>query len=313
MKRLLTRLLVACSALVSSSLAFAYPDKPVTIVVAWGAGGATDILVRALQPAWSKNLGAQLIIQNVTGAAGTIGTAQVAAAKADGYTIVVTPAGPVIIWPQLRKLPYSMDSFAAIGRISMSPMVMMVSKDSPYKTATDLFSTIKKSPGKIIAASTGAGTLPHIGIIAMGQSGLDVKHLPFQGSANVMKALLGNTVQVFSDQSQLVPSFEVRPLATWSASRLPEYPDVPTMKELGFNYDIYNWVGAYAPANTPPQILIKLADSLEKTLKDPGVVKELNRLKIQGSHMDQFVFQRFTKDEVVTKRRLLEAADLIAK
>jgi tripartite-type tricarboxylate transporter receptor subunit TctC len=313
MKRFLIRLLVAGSALVSSSLAFAYPDKPVTLVVAWGAGGATDILVRALQPAWSKNLGAQLIIKNVTGAAGTIGTAEVAAAKADGYTIIVTPAGPMTTQPHMRKLPYSVDSFASIGRVSINPQVMMVSKDSPYKTAKDLFDAIKKSPGKIIAASTGAGTLPHVGIIAMGQSGLDVKHLPFQGSVNVMKALLGNTVQVFSDQSQLVPSFEVRPIATWSASRLPEYPDVPTMKELGFDYDIYNWVGAYAPASTPPHILTKLSDSLEKTVKDPEVVKALNRLKIQTSHMDPFVFQRFTKYESARNRTLLEAADLIAK
>jgi tripartite-type tricarboxylate transporter receptor subunit TctC len=313
MKRSLTRLLVACSALIGSSFAYAYPEKPVTIVVAWGAGGATDILTRALQPAWSKNLGAELIIKNVTGAAGTIGTAEVAAAKADGYTIIVTPAGPMTTQPHMRKLPYSVDSFAPIGRVSINPQVMMVAKESPYKSAKDLFDAIKKSPGKILAGSTGAGTLPHIGIIAMNQSGLDVKHLPFQGSVNVMKALLGNSVQVFSDQSQLVPSFEVRPIATWSGSRLPEYPDVPTMKELGFDYDIYNWVGAYAPANTPPHVLTKLSDSLEKTVKDPAVMEALKKLKVQVSHMDPYVFQRFTKSESARNRKLLEAANLLAK
>lgn len=313
MKRSLTRLLVACSAMLCSTFALAYPEKPVTIVVAWGAGGATDILTRALQPAWSKNLGAELIIKNVTGAAGTIGTAEAAAAKPDGYTILVTPAGPMTTQPHMRKLPYSADSFAALGRVSINPQVMMVAKDSPYKTAKELFDAIKKNPGKIIAGSTGAGTLPHVGIIAMNQEGLNVKHLPFKGSVNVMKALLGDSVQVFSDQSQLVPSFEVRPLATWSASRLSAYPDVPTMKELGLDYDIYNWVGAYAPLNTPPHVLTKLSESLEKTVKDPSVVEALNKLKVQVSHMDPYVFQRFTKSESARNRKLLEAADLLAK
>jgi tripartite-type tricarboxylate transporter receptor subunit TctC len=313
MKILLRKLLAGIGLMLGATAVFAYPDKPVTVVVAWGAGGATDILTRALQPVWSKNLGAELIIKNVTGAAGTIGTAEAAAARPDGYTIIVTPAGPMTTQPHMRKLPYSVESFAALGRVSINPQVMMVAKESPYKSAKELFEAIKKNPGKIIAASTGAGTLPHVGIIAMNQSGYDVKHLPFKGSVNVMKALLGDSVQVFSDQSQLVPSFEVRPLATWSASRLAEYPDVPTMKELGMDYDIYNWVGAYAPAKTPPHILTKLADSLEKTVKDPAVVDALKKLKIQVSHMDPFVFKRFTDAESVRNRKLLEAADLLAK
>lgn len=308
-----TKLAVLGASILLSGTALAYPTKPVTIIMAWGAGGATDVLARAIQPAWSKNLGAEIVIKNVAGAAGTIGTAEAANAKPDGYTIIVTPAGPMTTQPHMRKLPYSAESFAAIGRISINPQMMMVPKDSPYKSAKELFDAIKKQPGKMMAASTGAGTLPHVGIIAMNQSGLDIKHVPFKSSVDAMKALLGNTVQVFSDQSQLVPSFDVRPIATWTAQRLPEYKDVPTMKELGYDYDIYNWVGAYAPKGTPPAILEKLVTSLEKTIKDPAVIDALQKLKVQVSYMGPKEFGPFTVAESARNRKLLQAADLLAK
>jgi tripartite-type tricarboxylate transporter receptor subunit TctC len=308
-----TKLAALSAGLLLSGTALAYPTKPVTIVMAWGAGGATDVLARAIQPAWSKNLGAEIVIKNVAGAGGTIGTAEAANAKPDGYTIIVTPAGPMTTQPHMRKLPYSVDSFAPIGRISINPQMMMVPKDSPYKSAKDLFDAIKKQPGKMMAASTGAGTLPHVGIIAMNQSGLDIKHVPFKSSVDAMKALLGNTVQVFSDQSQLVPSFDVRPIAAWTAQRLPEYKDVPTMKELGYDYDIYNWVGAYAPKGTPPAVLDKLVTSLEKTIKDPAVVDALQKLKVQVSYMGPKDFGPFTVAESARNRKLLQAADLLAK
>jgi tripartite-type tricarboxylate transporter receptor subunit TctC len=308
-----TKLAALGAGLLLSGTALAYPTKPVTIVMAWGAGGATDVLARAIQPAWSKNLGAEIVIKNVAGAAGTIGTAEAAAAKPDGYTIIVTPAGPMTTQPHMRKLPYSVDSFAPIGRISINPQMMMVLKDSPYKSAKELFDAIKKQPGKMMAASTGAGTLPHVGIIAMNQSGLDIKHVPFKSSVDAMKALLGNTVQVFSDQSQLVPTFDVRPIATWTAQRLPDYKDVPTMKELGYDYDIYNWVGAYAPKGTPPAVLDKLITSLEKTIKDPAVVDALQKLMVQVSYMGPKEFGPFTVTESARNRKLLQAADLLAK
>jgi len=313
LRKYITKCAVLGATALFSAAAIAFPDKPVTVVMAWGAGGATDVLARAIQPAWSKNLGAEIVIKNVAGAGGTIGTAEAAAAKPDGYTIIVTPAGPMTTQPHMRALPYSVDSFAPIGRVSINPQIMMVPKDSPYKTAKQLFDAIKKEPGKLVAASTGAGTLPHVGIIAMNQSGLNIKHLPFKSSVDAMKALLGNTVQVFSDQSQLVTSFDVLPIATWTAERLPDFKDVPTMKELGYNYDIYNWVGAYAPKGTPQAVMDKLASSLEKTIKDPAVVAALQKLKVEVSYMPPKEFGAFTAAESVRNRTLLQAADLLAK
>jgi len=293
--------------------ALAYPDKPVTIVMAWGAGGATDVIARVLQPVWAKNLGAELIIKNISGASGTIGTAEAAAADADGYTVIVTPAGPITTQPHMRKTPYSVESFAPIGRVSVNPQMMMVSKDAPYKSAKDLFEVIKNEPGKIVAGSTGAGTLPHVGIIAMQQSGLNIKHVPYKSSVDAMKALLSNTVQVFSDQAQLVQSFDVLPIASWSATRSAEYPNVPTMKELGYDYDIYNWVGAYAPKGVPPSVMEKLISSFKKTMQDPAVLDGLKKMKIQVSYMGPKDFGEFTVIESNRNRKLLQAADLLAK
>jgi len=293
--------------------ALAYPEKPVTIIMAWGAGGATDVVARALQPVWSKNLGAEIIIKNISGASGTIGTAAAAAAAADGYTIIVTPAGPITTQPHMRKLPYGVDSFAPIGRVSINPQMMMVPKDAPSKSAKELFEVIKSEPGKIVAGSSGAGTLPHIGIIAMQQSGLNVKHVPYKSSVDAMKALLGNTIQVFSDQAQLVQSFDVLPIATWSATRSAEYPNVPTMKELGYDYDIYNWAGAYAPKGVPPAVMEKLISSFEKTMRDPAVLEALKKMKIQASYMGPKEFGEFTAIESNRNRKLLQSANLLAK
>jgi tripartite-type tricarboxylate transporter receptor subunit TctC len=111
----------------------------------------------------------------------------------------------------------------------------------------------------------------------------------------------------------LVTSFDVLPIATWTAERLPDFKDVPTMKELGYNYDIYNWVGAYAPKGTPQAVMDKLASSLEKTIKDPAVVAALQKLKVEVSYMPPKEFGAFTAAESVRNRALLQAADLLAK
>jgi len=128
-----------------------------------------------------------------------------------------------------------------------------------------------------------------------------------------MKALLSNTVQVFSDQAQLVQSFDVLPIASWSATRSAEYPNVPTMKELGYDYDIYNWVGAYAPKGVPPSVMEKLISSFKKTMQDPAVLDGLKKMKIQVSYMGPKDFGEFTVIESNRNRKLLQAADLLAK
>ena len=292
----------------------AFPEKPITIIVAWGAGGATDLVTRSMQPVLSEKIGADLVVKNVAGAAGTIGTAEAARARPDGYTILITPTGPLTTQPHLRKLPYDFDSFRPIGRIAVTPMLMMVPKTSKYNTLKDVIDDAKANPGSVKFASTGAGTLPHIAILGLNDAaGIDTKHIPYKGSANVMKALLGGEVDVFSDQSQLVPKYDLKSLATWSAERLKDYPDVPTMKELGFDFNIVNWLGMFVPKDVPDDIAAKLVTALEETLSDQRVIDTLTKINVAIGHMPPEAFGEFALSDYARNRKLLEAAGLLKK
>ena len=311
-RRVLRTLLFASVLVPFTSASAQYPQKPVTVIVAWAAGGATDLVTRVMQPALSQKLGADLIIRNVEGAAGTIGTAESARAPADGYTLLITPTGPLTTQPHLRDLPYDIDSFAAVGRIAVTPMLMMVTQASPYRSLKDVLDDAKANPGKVKFASTGAGTLPHISILALNKAAnIDTKHIPYKGSANVMKALLGGEIDVFSDQSQLVPKYELRALSTWSAARLPEFPDVPTMKELGYDFELVNWIGVFAPKGTPQPVIDKLAAALRDTLADQGVIDALDKLKVAVAHQGPADLAAFAQRDYTRNRDLLKEAGLL--
>ena len=289
-----------------------YPERPINVIVAWAAGGATDVVTRALQPVLAEQLGGDLVIRNVAGAAGTIGTAEAAAAPPDGYTLLVTPTGPLTTQPHLRELPYDIDSFDAIGRINITPMVMMATKDSPFQTIEDIIEQAKAEPNSVVFASTGAGTLPHISILALNEAaGIETRHVPFQGSANVMQAMLGGTVHLFSDQAQLVPQYELHAVAVWADERLPEFPDTPTVKESGFDFVLANWLGVFVPAGTPDDVKTVLADALQATLEDPGIVDQLNRMNLQISHMGPDELTEFALGEYARNRELLASAGLV--
>lgn len=290
-----------------------YPSKPVTITVAWGAGGATDSVTRALQDAFARELGADVVVKNVSGAAGTIGTAEVGSARPDGYNVLITPAGPMTTQPHLRSLPYELDSFDSIGRITISPMLMMTAPDSELTSVQDVVDAAKADPGQLTFASAGAGTLPHISILALDNlAGIESKHVPFQGSANAVKALLGGVVEIFSDQAQLAPQYELPALAAWSAERLPEYPDVPTMKELGYDIVMGNWVGMFAPKGTPQDVKDKLTAALKATVEDETTIQNLANLKLKPAWMGQDEFGEFASTVYKQNGNMLAEAGLAA-
>ncbi|MCP5149262.1 MAG: tripartite tricarboxylate transporter substrate binding protein [Ectothiorhodospiraceae bacterium] len=313
-RRSFTAVALATALLATSTVSAEYPEKPVTIVVAWAAGGATDLVTRALQPVLGKQLGADLVVKNITGAAGTIGTAEAARARPDGYTVLITPTGPLTTQPHLRDIPYDLDSFAPIGRIAVTPMLMMVPPSSKYQSLQNVLDDAKANPGKVKFASTGAGTLPHISILGLNKAAsIETKHIPYKGSANVMKALLGGEVDVFSDQAQLVPKYDLRALACWSAARLPEYPDVPTMKELGFDFELENWLGVFVPKDTPQAVVDRLSSALSATLQDASVVAALDKLKVTIAHLGPSELAVFAKKDYDRNRDLLKDAGLLKK
>lgn len=276
-----------------------YPEGPVTMIIAWGAGGGTDVVGRAIQQRLGEELGTNIVIRNLQGASGTIGTAEAAEASPDGHTIIVSPAGPMVTQPHLRELPYGIDSFAGLGRLTIAPSLMMVRSDSPFQTVEDVIAAAKENPGGINFASTGPGTLPHISIMALDrEASIKSRHVPFGGSADAVRALLGGTVDVFTDQAQIAAQYELRPIAALGPDRMPEYPDVPTLQESGYDIDLSNWVGVFVPAGTSNEIRDVLVDKLSIVMDDPSVIDRFQQLNVtpgwlSGSEFDNFVKAQF--------------------
>lgn len=289
-----------------------YPSDTITLLLPYAAGGATDVAARAIQPTLAKTLGTDIIIKNVSGAAGTIGTAEAARARPDGYTVLVTPAGPMAVQPHLRNLPYDLDSFKRVGRVTLAPILTMVSQDSPYNTIQELIAAAKENPGQITAGSSGAGSLPHLAILALNKAaGIELKHIPFQGSNAAIKELLGGTIALFTDQSQSAPKYELNGLLAWSGERLEEYPDTPTMKDLGYDIELGNWIGVFVPLDTPDEIVTALNEALNDTLKHPDVVQNLADLLLVPAPTSIETFDAFVRAESEFSRGMLQDAGLI--
>jgi tripartite-type tricarboxylate transporter receptor subunit TctC len=309
MQRLAARLLTV--ALLVGCLAASAAAADLTIVIAYGAGGASDLTARVIQPELSKILNTQVIIKNVPGAAGTIGATEVARAKPDGNTLLLTPLGPMTIFPQLRKIGYTHESFTPVCKVYDSPLIMMTAKNSGIMTVKDLVEAAKASPGQFPYASTGAGTIPHLSMLALGKAaGVQMKHVPFKGSAEVMQSLLANTVKAFSDQTNLIKQYDLHPLAVFKPERIKEFPDTPTVKEAGYDLSYSIWGGFYAPAGLPKDVLARLDGACQKVLTSKPVVEGLARMQMPIDYLPHDALDRFTRSEIEKNKKLIEESGL---
>lgn len=316
MLKLVTRLLAGALLAICAPVTVlaAYPDKPVTVVVAWPAGGATDLMTRGVQDALAKALGGQVIIKNVPGAAGTIGAADVAGATADGYTLLVSPIGPMVLQPQRMKLTYDVASFAPICKMVDSPIVLMSPPNSPLKTVADVVAKAKAEGGKLAYGSTGPGTIPHISLLGLTKAaGIPLKHVPYKGSADVVQALLSGTVELFADQPNLVPQYNLTPIAIFSEKRIPTYKDTPTVKEAGYDLTFSIWNAMFAPKGTPDDVLAKLESACKAALADAGSIAALDKQKQPIDYRDRAGLKAFVEAEYAKAKALLQDAGLKAQ
>lgn len=292
----------------------AYPERPVTIVVAWPAGGATDLIARGLQDSFQTALGAQVVIKNVVGAAGTIGATEAARATADGYTLLISPIGPIVIQPQRMKITYSADSFDPVCKLVDSPVILMGAPESRFKSVADLVAAAQASPGKIAYGSSGPGTIPHMSKIAFAKAAnIDIKHVPYKGSADVIQGMLSNTVELFTDQPNLVTQYNLKPLAVYADQRIPTFKDVPTMKEAGYNLQFSIWSAMFAPKGTPNGVLNKLEAACRATMADPKVEEMMERQRQPIDFRDRKDLDAFVAAEFKKAGELIDAAGLRPK
>jgi tripartite-type tricarboxylate transporter receptor subunit TctC len=296
--KMVRRLVLAVAALVAGGLAGgafaqAYPMRPVEFVIPFAPGGPTDTAIRLIQPALSANLGAPVVLVNKAGGGGAIGMDAVAKAKPDGYTLAATVRSTLTILPATQPdVTYKISDFAAIGTYALDSQVVMVKSGAPWKTLEELIEHAKKNPGKLTYGSAGQGTNSFFTMELLKLAyGLDVAHVPFGGSGPVKNAILGGHVQVgaaaLSPLLSVIRSGDVTPLVTSATRRNPALPNVPTLTEKGQpDISLSTWAELWAPGKTPRPVMERLAQALEKTMKDPSVVSAIEKAGLQVEYHD---------------------------
>ena len=284
--RTVLRLTLASVGLAAAS-AFAYPDKPIEIVVGFAAGGGTDITARTLAPRLAKALGGQVIVNNKPGASGAIGLAYVARANPDGYTLGMTNMPGLLTLPIERDAGFKPSDFTYIANLVRDPSAFSVTLDSPYKSIADLVAAAKKAPGTISYGSTGVGTDDHLQLVLFeGLTGTKLLHVPFNGAGPLRTAMLGGHVVVGGlNLGEVMPHAgkTLRPLAQASARASPLAPDVATFRDQGVDLVFASERGIVAPKGLPADIEKKLAAALRQVVEDPQFQAEM---KTQFTEMD---------------------------
>ena len=257
-----------------------YPDKPIRMVIAFAAGGPTDIVGRMLAPRLSEILGQQIVIENKPGATGNIGTAMVADSKPDGYTILFS-ASTMAMAPALygKQVGYDpVNGFEGIAYVASVPLIVVVPADGA-KNIADLADMLRKEKGKYSYPSSGNGGMIHLaGYLFVEKVGGEALHVPYRGSAPGMVDLIAGRhafqMDTLGTSKGFIEGGKLRVLAVAADKRLPQLPDVPTVQEaLGFPFSINTWYAAYAPKGTPRPIIDKLNAAFNKVLKEPEVKK----------------------------------------
>ncbi|SMC41620.1 Tripartite-type tricarboxylate transporter, receptor component TctC [Polynucleobacter kasalickyi] len=260
-----------------------YPNRTIKVIVPYVAGGAADITARVICQKLSENLGQSIVVENYPGANGMIGTAMVAKAPPDGYTLVVAASGPIVIAPALYpQMTYDpVKDLAPVSNLTVFQYAVAVRQESPIKDMKDLINVAKNAPETISYGSTGIGGGGHLAGVRLEQvSGTKLIHVPYKGGAAIWTDFLGGqlsfTFEAVVTALPMIKSNKMRVFAVTSAKRATNLPNVPTLAELGFkDYDISQFQGMFAPAKTDPLIIQKLQTEIAKVIKNPEVIKRL--------------------------------------
>ncbi len=281
----------------------AYPSKPVTVVVPFSPGGISDVIGRPFVHSLGKVLKQSFVIENRAGAGGGVGMAYAARAKPDGYTLMVALSSISAIPASDRlfgRLPsYEIRQFAPIALISADPAFLVVRADGPYKSVKDLIDAAKAKPGAIPYGSTGNYGTMHVGMEMFAHAAsIKMNHIPYGGGGQQVAAILGNQVEAITQLPATIAGHvaggKLRPLATFAPARVAGYPDVPTMKELGYaDVEYFVWTGFFAPAGTPPEILATLRRGTREVVQDPEFRNAMEKLRAPVVYKDADEFQAY--------------------
>ncbi len=301
----LRSLLTLLLAIPAVALAQAFPNKPVQLMVAYPAGGSTDIAARIVAAIAEKDLGQSIVVVNKGGAGGQVGWTEMSRVKPDGYYMgfINLPALNTVILDPDRKAAFTIDHFVPVINQVLDPGIIWVKGDSPYKTLKDLIDAARKNPHKISAATTGILSDDHLAILMMEEAapGTFFRIVHFEGGAPVMTAVLGGHIESAFDNVgsvfRRIKTGEVRALAVMDNQRSPFMPDVPTMRELGYPTVLSSSTrGIAVPRGTPQPVIKRLEQSLKKAMDDPEHLKKMEEAGLQLRVMIGDEYLRYYKD-----------------
>jgi tripartite-type tricarboxylate transporter receptor subunit TctC len=267
-----------------SASAQTYPSRPITFIAPYAAGGDSDLAGRNLAAAAAKYIGQPMIVQNIVGASGTIGSMRVRTATPDGYTLLIARGGSQAITPALdTKTPYKWNEFTMLSLLEFNPVACAVKSDAPQKNLKDLLDTLKANPGKLNYATAGPGTTQHMAVeVLLNAAGLPSKAaegIGYKSGGETTTALLSGQVQfICNNIPTLGGHFKggtLRPLLVTTAERLKDYPDIPTARELGYPQmeGVMGWSGLYGPPGLPAEVVNKWVDAFKKLTQDADWLK----------------------------------------
>jgi tripartite-type tricarboxylate transporter receptor subunit TctC len=297
-----------------------YPVRSITVVVPFPAGGPSDVVARIVTERMGRTLGRQMVIENVAGAGGTLGSARVAAAQPDGYTLLAGSMGSHVAAPVLTpNVKYDSErDFEPIGLTAHAPAVIVARKDFPAENLSEFVAYLKENSGKLKQAHGGIGASSHMACLLFNQAlGIRPTSVAYRGTAPAMNDLVGGHVDFLCEQSvsvaEQIKAGAVKAYVVSANQRLAMLPDIPSAKEAGINYQMSIWAGIFAPKGTPKEIIAKLAAALDKSLDDPLVRNRLTELggSIPAKQERTPVsFARLVKAEITRWSPILKAASL---
>lgn len=292
----------------------AFPEKPIRLVIAFPAGGPTDITMRQLAENASKVLGQPVIIDNKPGAGGTLPAQQLQTVQPDGYTLAQIPLGVYrlgyttkINWDPIKDISYVLN-------VTGYAFGIVVPADSPFKNWADFVAYAKANPGKLTYGSTGTLTSPHLTTELVAQrAGIQLQHVPYKGSADLTLALMSGQLMAGADSTGWAPYVEsgkMRVLNTWGDKRLARFPDAPTLKELGYDIVQNSPFGIGAPRGTPPEVVKKLHDAFKQAMEEPSYLASLAKYDMVPIYMGSADYTRFARETVEREKAVIDKLGL---
>lgn len=301
---LVLAVLVACAGTAQA----AFPERPITMIVPFGAGGSNDLPARVLAGMMEKKLGQPVIVQNVVGAGGTQGTTQIAQARPDGYTIGFDPTGALCLQPHMKKLPYGVDSFQFIGMATQQPVVLMTGKNAPWKNIEGMVAMVRKNPGKYIVGITGQGNMSHVPVIALAKHyNLKFRYVPYRSTPEVMKEIAAGRLHFHADMPVALAQYEVYGLVQFSDRKVANL-NMPNSADIGLNKNFIMWQACIAPRGIPADVLKVLVDTMREVVNSPEYAEAIQRLSMNVWWMEPDEAQAFYAKEFVSYGEALKEA-----